>query len=90
MFLHYIDILPFVIALGILLIGPSYITPERPLSILVVLTSAVFILAQSSWFTAFINGDEWGRDWANLVWFFFNSLTMVIFVCIIRSNSCQK
>lgn len=88
MFTHYIDILPFLIASLILIIGPAFMSLKKPISITVVFTTLVFIVAQSSWFTAYIAGDNWGRDWANYLWFMFNTLTMVIFTwTLITSHS---
>lgn len=48
-------------------------------------TVTVYLLAQSSWTVAWILGDEWGRDFANYIWFVFNTsvcavLTFMYFV----------
>jgi len=79
MFAHYIDLLPFVLGTIIVTIGAATISFRKPLGILILLTTGIYLLAQSSWFSALIAGDNWGRDWANYVWFIFNTCTMVIF-----------
>jgi hypothetical protein len=33
-----------------------------------------------------MSGNAWGRDWANVVWFIFNTSTMVIFACILLNK----
>lgn len=83
MLFHYMDIIPFILGTAIVLLGPMKITINRPLPMLVVFTTAIFLLAQSTWFTSFLDGNEWGRDWANVVWFVFNTCTMVIFAWIL-------
>jgi hypothetical protein len=79
MFAHYIDLLPFVLGTFILVVGAATLSAKKPLGVLIVATTAIYLLAQSSWFSSFMAGDNWGRDWANYIWFLFNSLTMVIF-----------
>jgi len=79
MFSHYIDLLPFILGSIIVVLGSGVMSFKKPITILVVVAAGVFLLAQSSWFTAWMSGDVWGRDWANYVWFMFNTLTMVIF-----------
>ena len=83
MFLHYLDILPFFLGTLVLVLGPLVISTKNPLRMLIVATSALYLLAQSSWFSSFLEGDAWGRDWANFVWFLFNTSTMVIFSWIL-------
>jgi len=83
MFLHYLDILPFILGTFVLVLGPLVISTKNPLGMLIVATSALYLLAQSSWFSSFLSGDAWGRDWANFVWFVFNTNTMVIFSWIL-------
>ena len=46
------------------------------------LAIAAYLLAQSSWTTAWFLGDLWGRDLANYVWFIFNTSVMVLFIMI--------
>ncbi len=44
--------------------------------------AATYLLAQSSWTAAWFMGNSWGRDWANYVWFLFNSLVFILLVKI--------
>ncbi len=44
--------------------------------------AATYLLAQSSWTVAWFMGDSWGRDWANYIWFLFNSLVFILLVKI--------
>ena len=83
MFAHLIDALPFILGLVIVLVGPSVISFKTPIKMIVVFTTGVYLLAQSTWFTAFMNGNEWGRDWANYIWFVFNTCTMGVFLWIL-------
>lgn len=83
MLYHYLDILPFLLGTLIVVVGPMTFKNKNPLAMLVVFTSAVYLLAQSTWFSSFLSGNEWGRDWANIVWFIFNTCTMVIFSWIL-------
>ena len=78
-FYHYIDVLPFLMATLILLVGASKLSHKNPITILVVLTTAVYLVAQSTWFSSWIAGNEWGRDVSNYIWFLFNTCTMGIF-----------
>lgn len=41
---------------------------------------AFYLLAQSSWTSAWLVGDVWGRDWANYVWFIFNTLVFTALI----------
>ena len=84
---HIIDVLPFVLGTLILMVGPMKASLSRPITVAVLFTTAVYLVAQSSWFSALLAGDEWGRDWANYVWFIFNTSTMGIFLCILY---CKK
>jgi len=63
----------------VVIIGSALITLKKPITILVVVGAIIFIVAQSSWTSAYIYGDVWGRDWANYVWFLFNTITMVVY-----------
>lgn len=79
--LHYIDFIPFALATFLIVIGTA--KADSILKIMMVITAIVYIVAQSSWFSAFMTGDLWGRDWANVLWFIFNTNVMVIFLCIL-------
>lgn len=83
MFYHYIDILPFLLGTLIVVLGPTQISHKKPMNVFVVFTTVIFLIAQSSWFSAWISGNDWGRDWANYVWFIFNTSTMVVFLWVL-------
>jgi hypothetical protein len=79
-FYHLIDVLPFVLGTLILLWGASKLSFKRPITILVVMTTGVYLVAQSTWFSSWLSGNEWGRDLSNYIWFVFNTSTMVVFI----------
>lgn len=79
MFHHYIDVIPFMLATGVVLFGPSKLSRENPVTALMILTAGVYMVAQSAWFSSWLAGNVWGRDFSNYVWFLFNTLTMVVF-----------
>jgi hypothetical protein len=88
MFYHYIDIIPFVLATGVLLFGSARLSNKRPITVLVILTTGIYLVAQSTWFSSWLSGNVWGRDFSNYIWFLFNTLTMVIFSwTLIKSDS---
>lgn len=37
-----------------------------------------YLLAQSSWTTAWLLGDVWGREFSNYIWFVFNTSVFVL------------
>ena len=43
---------------------------------------AIYLLAQSSWTTAWFLGDMWGRDFANYLWFIFNTSIIWLLIMI--------
>ena len=79
MFFHYIDIIPFVLATMVILLGSSKLSAKRPITMVVILTTGIYMVAQSTWFSSWMSGNTWGRDFSNYIWFLFNTLTMVIF-----------
>jgi len=86
-FYHLIDVLPFAIASLIVLFGPMRLSMKRPITIFILITTAVYILAQSAWFSSYLGGNEWGRAFSNYIWFFFNTSTMVIFAITLYKSS---
>jgi len=78
-FYHYIDILPFILGTLIIVVGAARIDAKKPLTILIMFTTAVYLVAQSTWFSSWLSGNEWGRDFSNYIWFIFNTCTMIIF-----------
>jgi hypothetical protein len=75
----YIDIIPFVFATVIILFGSAKLSKKDPITLLVIPTAGIYMIAQSTWFSYWMSGNTWGRDFGNYVWFLFNTLTMVIF-----------
>jgi hypothetical protein len=88
MFYHYVDIIPFILATGVLLFGSSKLSDKQPITMLIILATGIYMVAQSSWFSSWLSGNVWGRDFSNYIWFLFNTLTMVIFSwTLIKSDS---
>jgi len=88
MFIHYIDIIPFALATVVLLFGSSKVSKDRPVTALIILNTGIYMVAQSTWFSSWLVGNTWGRDFSNYVWFIFNTLTLVIFAwTLIKSES---
>ena len=83
MFYHLIDVLPFVMATLIILVGSSKLSHKEPITILVIITTGVYMVAQSTWFSSWASGNERGRDIGNYIWFLFNTSTMGIFSWIL-------
>jgi hypothetical protein len=78
-FYHYIDAITFLMATAVLLVGAGYMNLKRPVTVLVIMATGVYLVAQSTWFSSWMSQNEWGRDFSNYIWFLFNTLTMVIF-----------
>lgn len=79
MFYHLIDMLPFIMASLIIMLGASKMSPKNPITIVVIITTGIYMVAQSTWFSSWVSGNEWGRDFSNYIWFLFNTCTMGIF-----------
>jgi len=86
MLVHYLDVLPFLMATGIVLLGPTRLAKKSHLKFIIIITTIIFMVAQSSWFSSYLSGDEWGRDFANLIWFLFNTLTLGIFSWVLWTS----
>lgn len=83
----YIDTLTFIWAIGILFVYSNLMIQKRGLvQILGFLCSAVYLIAQSSWTTAFLLGDVWGRDFSNYIWFVFNTLVFGLLTVLWSKN----
>ena len=75
----YIDTITFIWAVFILFGYSNWVVHKRGLiSWLGFLSCVTYLIAQSSWTTAFLLGDVWGRDFSNYIWFLFNSLSFGI------------
>lgn len=71
----YIDTITLIWAIITLALYSSWVV-KKPclLSIMGLALTATYLAAQSGWTTAFLLGDEWGRDLSNYIWFVFNTL----------------
>jgi NhaP-type Na+/H+ or K+/H+ antiporter len=78
-FYHYIDAITFLMATAVLLVGAGYMNIKKPITVLVIMATGVYLVAQSTWFSSWMSQNHWGRDFSNYIWFLFNTLTMVIF-----------
>ena len=47
MFFHYIDIIPFVLATMVILLGSSKLSAKRPITMVVIFTTGIYMVAQS-------------------------------------------
>ena len=75
----YLDTITVILALFALVFYSDKIVKkvnfDNILSFVVVFS---YLLAQSTWTTAWILGDVWGRDLANYIWFVFNTSVFVL------------
>ena len=83
---HYIDALPFLIATLIVILGAVRLRVGGTIVGVVIITTAIYMVAQSAWFSAFLAGNTWGRDFSNYIWFLFNTLTMGIFTWVLVNS----
>ena len=71
----YIDTITFVWAVVILVLYSNWVVKKPSVtSVLGLVLTATYLVAQSGWTTAFLLGDVWGRDFSNYIWFIFNTL----------------
>lgn len=83
----YIDTITFIWAVIILVLYSNWAV-KRPnvLTLLGLALTATYLIAQSSWTTAFLLGDVWGRDLSNYVWFVFNTLVFWLLTVLWKKN----
>lgn len=75
----YIDTITFVWAIITLFIYSNWFVKAHSLvSLMGLVGSAAYLLAQSGWTTAFFLGDVWGRDLSNYMWFLFNCIVFAL------------
>ena len=75
----YIDTLTFVWAIVVLFAYSNWVVVKHgAISVIGLLCSAVYLIAQSGWTVAFLLGDVWGRDFSNYIWFIFNTLVFLL------------
>lgn len=75
----YLDVVTIVLALIALVLRSNYIVQKvnfvNTLSLVLVIS---YLFAQSSWTTSWFLGYEWGRDFANYIWFVFNTSVFIL------------
>ena len=70
----YLDSLTMILALVALGYYSHLVSKHRnKFNVLGLTCIALYLVAQSSWTTAWFLGDIWGRDFANYIWFLFNT-----------------
>lgn len=79
----YLDTITLIWALGALLIYSQwlFIKPNR-YSTIGFFLAVTYLFAQTSWVAAFVQGDVWGREIANFIWFGFNTLVFGLLTLI--------
>lgn len=83
-----IDIVPMLLAALVILKSPSaYSRTHDPKDLAYLALALVYVVAQSSWVTAWLAGDAWGRDWANWFWAIFNSGVMGVILWSIYTDN---
>ena len=75
----YLDTITLVLALFALVIRSNHLVKKvnyvNTLSFVLVMS---YLFAQSSWTTAWFLGDMWGRDFANYIWYVFNTSVFIL------------
>ena len=83
----YIDTITFFWAACLLFAYAPWVVIHRgAISLLGFSAIVPYLIAQSSWTTAFLLGDVWGRDLSNYIWFIFNSLVFWLLTVIWMRN----
>lgn len=78
-----IDIITVSWMIGLLFVyAPLAVVTRTLYSWLALLSITAYLFAQSSWTVAWIFGDEWGRDFANYIWFAFNTSVCAVLTCM--------
>lgn len=79
----YLDTITLLWGTAVLFIYSRWaVTEPTWISITGFVATALYLLAQTGWTVAFIQGDVWGRDFSNYVWFSFNTLVFFILTLI--------
>ena len=75
----YLDTVTVVLALIALVIRSNCLVQKvnyvNTLSLILVIS---YLFAQASWTTAWFLGNEWGREFANYIWFVFNTSVFIL------------
>lgn len=83
----YIDTITFIWAVIVLVLYSNWVVKRpRLLPFLGLALTAAYLIAQSSWTTAFLLGDVWGRDLSNYIWFIFNTLVFWLLTVLWKKN----
>lgn len=83
----YIDTITFIWAVIVLVLYSNWVVKRpRLLPFLGLALTASYLIAQSSWTTAFLLGDVWGRDLSNYIWFIFNTLVFWLLTVLWKKN----
>lgn len=83
----YIDTITFVWAVVILVLYSNWVVKKPSVtSVLGLVLTATYLIAQSGWTTAFLLGDVWGRDFSNYIWFIFNTLVFGLLTILWKSK----
>jgi hypothetical protein len=77
----YLDSLTLIIALVVLVLYSKWLFEDFKLLNFTAFVAIVsYLFAQTGWTVAFFQGDVWGRDFNNYIWFIFN--TSIFFTLI--------
>ena len=77
----YLDTLTLLIAVGSLILYSKWlVTAPSIIAALGFAISTLYLFAQTGWTVAFLEGDVWGRDFSNYIWFVFNTVVFSMLV----------
>lgn len=75
----YLDMITLILALIALAIRSDMMVKNfNFVNVLSFVLVVSYLFAQTSWTTAWFSGDLWGRDFANYVWFVFNTSVFLL------------
>ena len=86
----YLDTLTLLIAVGSLVLYSRWlVTSPSIIAAFGFAISTFYLFAQTGWTVAFLEGDVWGRDFANYIWFGFNTLvfTMLVYLWLTEEDN---
>lgn len=83
----YLDFTTLAWAIMLLLALPTVVLKHNALEAWVSMATVVlYLVAQSSWTTSYLSGYIFGVQWANYVWFAFNSAVMLLITINVRKH----
>lgn len=59
---------------------------KNPVWIFGVLASAVYLVAQTGWTAAYLNGSLWGAVYNNYIWFIFNTMVFLALIGVAKKH----